>query len=256
MVDLLNSIIAVLGAYVAGVIAALTGIGGGVVMVPVFNIIVGLPFQLAVAMSLLAIVANATISSTRYIDAGLVDNRRAPLYSAGAVAGGFAGGRAALLVDEGVLAAAFSALVFYTSVRLVLQRRGGPGPSSVERRPSMIRGLTVGFVAGVLAGLLGVGGGIVMIPVMINLEGMEVKRVVATSSFVTAISASAALSTKLELLQEAWYAPLVALAAAAGSFTGSRLLLRIPRHTVALVLSAVLALVGVRMLLRSLGVGF
>ena len=254
MVDALHSIIAMAGAYVAGLIAALTGIGGGVVMVPVFNVLVGMPFQAAVAMSLLAIVANATISSTRYIDAGLVDNRRAPLYSAGAVVGGFVGGKIAALVNERLLALAFSLLVFYTSARLLLQRARGPAGVAGERGPSLPRGLVVGFTAGILAGLLGVGGGIVLIPVMVNLEGMEVKRVVATSSFVTAVSASAALSTKLAVLEGAWYAPIVALAAAGGSYTGSRMLVRIPRSRVAVVLSIVLVVVGARMLLRSLGV--
>ncbi len=250
--EALDAAAALLGAYVAGVVAALTGIGGGVIMVPLFSMVVGLSLRVAGALSLLAIVANATISSTRYMRRGLVDDARAPLYSVGVVLGGVAGGVASEYVDERVLALVFSALLFYTSIRLA-GFLGGRGRGGSEAPPSLARSLGVGGLGGVVAGLLGIGGGAVMVPLMINLERMPLRRVIATSSFLTAVAASAALSARLTQLSGLWYAPIVAVASSAGSYTGSSLMPRLPRRILALILAIVLAAVGVRMALRALG---
>lgn len=249
--DAMEAAVALLGAYIAGVVAALTGIGGGVIMVPLFSMAVGLPLRVAGALSLLAIAANATISSTRYMRQGLVDDARAPLYSVGVVLGGVAGGVASGYVDERLLALVFSALLFYTSIRLA-GFLGGRG-SGRGAPPSLVRSLSVGGLGGVVAGLLGIGGGAVMVPLMINLEGMPLRRVIATSSFLTAVAASAALSARLTQLSGLWYAPVVAVAASAGSYTGSSLMPRLPRRILALILAVVLSAVGVRMALKALG---
>ncbi|GAB6148375.1 sulfite exporter TauE/SafE family protein [Stetteria hydrogenophila] len=250
--NVVGAILAIVGAYGTGVVAALTGIGGGVILVPYLSLVLGLPLKVAGAVSLLSMVSITTVASARYLVYRFVDNVRTPIYALGAIIGGVLGGAAASRAGERFLAAVLSVILFYSSLHMLGFREEEGARREAPFRPLV--SLSISIVRGVIPGLLGIGGGSVVAPLLLFVEGLPIRVAVASNSFVTAVASSAALSVRLPQLEGLWYAPLVALAASAGSYTGSIFMPRIPARHLAVLLAVILLIVSGVLMLKALGV--
>jgi uncharacterized membrane protein YfcA len=161
---------AILGA-VAGAMAGLFGVGGGIVIVPALTMLLKMPRRLAHGTSLAAVLPVAASGLVGYWTGGEVDWAAAALLTVGAVAGALIGTRLLHVVPVRALAFGFAALLVVTAVELFLEAGHGDGRGDLT--VAMVIGLlALGLFSGVLAGLLGVGGGVVMVPGMIILFGM------------------------------------------------------------------------------------
>jgi uncharacterized protein len=161
---------AALGA-VAGGMAGLFGVGGGIIIVPALTMVLKLPRRLAHGTSLAAVLPVAASGLVGYWTGGKVDWAVAGLLTAGAVVGAVLGTRLLRTVPLRVLAYGFATLLVITAVELFLNSAGGDGRSDLTL-PMALGLLALGLFSGVLAGLLGVGGGVVMVPGMILLFHM------------------------------------------------------------------------------------
>ena len=247
------SIWVVIAPALAGFIAALTGLGGGVVMVPALSILAGLDIGDAIGLSLAAIAVNASISGARYIEQGLVYYDRVAIYASLSIPGAYIGGFVATRVSPRLLEAAFAVFLFYVSITIIRKR-----DSSITQQETIEGGVNRAYSsaaalgAGFLSGLLGIGGGTVIMPLLTLAERMDIKRAVATSTVIVAITASSGFAA------HALYVPygfvgLVALSAAVGSFIGSLIMIGVKRSYLRLLLAATLLLAAVRMFLRAMG---
>jgi len=239
-----------IAAAFAGLLAALTGLGGGVVMVPVLTILIGMDITRAIGLSLAAIAVNASISGSRYLDRGLVDVDRAAIYASLAVPAAYIGGSIAWRVDSGVLTLLFALFLVYVSYSMAMNSgrvtesadatlKGG---GSHEAKP-----LVLAVLAGLLSGLLGIGGGTVIMPLLTVVEGVEPRIAVATSTVVVAITASAGFAAHITEIN-AVYAGFMSIAAACGSYAGSKVMIRMESRRLRLLISATLAVVALRMM--------
>lgn len=176
---------------VAGVLGALLGLGGGVVVVPALELlgprVFGreLPIQEAVAASQVGVLSVAVASSASYLGRGLVRVRTAYLLSPYTVFGGIAGSVLGLLLPQRVVALVFALLLAYTGVEL-LRGLSRAEPEAVEPSRWALPG--AGF-AGVMSGLLGIGGGTVQVPVLNLLAGLPFRAAIATSTFMMGLTA-------------------------------------------------------------------
>lgn len=151
---------------IGGAASGLLGIGGGVVMVPLLVLMLGLTQQEAHGTSLAILIFTAIAAAIVYRAAGPLDLRLAALLAAGAVAGAPLGARVAGRWSDDRLRRAFGALLVVVAIRLLLVRLdGGEGsvPGGLAGAALMI---AVGFVVGWLSGLLGVGGGTILVPIL------------------------------------------------------------------------------------------
>lgn len=181
---------------VAGLLSGLFGVGGGIVMVPLLVAWCALDQRRAGATSLLAIVPIAAASAVGYAVEANVDLGAGGLMLVGAVVGGQAGARLLPRTPIPTLQLWFGILSLATALRLVL----GGSAAAAESGPVGQSGLlgdvllvAVGAAAGMLAGLLGVGGGIIMVPGLVILAGSDADTARGTSLLVivaTAITAS------------------------------------------------------------------
>jgi uncharacterized protein len=171
---------AVVVGVVAGFLSGLFGVGGGILMVPALVLVMHLDQRLAHGTSLAAVVPIALSSTVTYAIAGEVDWTVALLLAAGAVAGAVVGTSILQRLPHVVLGVAFAALLLATSARMLLDHSdaAGRGGLSIAGGIALV---AIGLVTGVLSGLLGVGGGIVMVPVMVVAFGMGAASAKGTS---------------------------------------------------------------------------
>lgn len=163
--------LALVGA-VGGLLSGAFGVGGGIVMVPLLIWLAGFDQRHAAATSLVAIVPTAIAGSASYLAQGEVNLIAGALVAAGGIAGSILGTRLLKRLPLGWLRWLFIALLIIVAVQTVLEppSRGG----ALELTPWTIVGLVVlGIVMGVAAGLFGIGGGVIAVPVLIAVFGMS-----------------------------------------------------------------------------------
>lgn len=187
-----------------GLVSGLVGIGGGVLIVPFLYFFYDHPelFGVAVAPELTVVMAHATSlfviapTSVRgafaFHKARLVEWRAVwPIGLASTLAAA-AGVRLAVELPPELLKLAFGVLLILSGLRLVRRRRGtGEGQMRRPLHLSLPVTLLVGTAMGLFSALMGVGGGIVGIPLLISVVGLEIRRVAATSIGIITITATA-----------------------------------------------------------------
>jgi uncharacterized protein len=219
----------------AGALSALLGIGGAVITTPAIRLLGASPI-LAVGSTVPAILPGAISGSLRYAREGMVDW---PL----ALGTGMSGALFALLgawtsqfVEGGLLMVFTAVLMLWSGIAVI---RGGRATRAVAAgegaeddevggdRPSMPVVLAVGASSGFVAGLLGVGGGIVLVPALTGPLGVPMKRAVASSLVAVAIFSVPALITHASLGHIDWrYALPLMIGVVPGARLGARITLR------------------------------
>jgi uncharacterized membrane protein YfcA len=176
---------------VAGFLSGLFGVGGGILIVPGLVLLAGMPQRLAHGTSLAAVLPISVASLITYVIHDNVDWAAALWLSIGAVAGAVLGTTLLHILPHRTLGLLFVAVLLASAARLFFS-------PDADGRSSLTVALAVGFLAlglatGILAGLLGVGGGIVMVPAMILLFGIT--PVVAKGTSLAVIIPTAVMGT-------------------------------------------------------------
>ncbi len=244
----------------AGILGALLGLGGGIFLVPALTLLFDLPIHIAVGTSLVGVIATsagvaAIAPRGRGADVSLA-LRLEVLTAAGAIAGGFLAG----VLSTQALSILFSLVVFFTAGYLFYkarQRRDASAPERLFYSDYHLHhwpaGMAVSSLAGMVSGLLGVGGGFIKVPVMYAIMGAPLGVATATSNFMVGITAAASVFV--------YYGrgdihPLIVIPTALGVFAGAMLGVYIlPRLRVAwlrLGLIGLLVIMGIQMLVRGL----
>ncbi|HLF16236.1 MAG TPA: sulfite exporter TauE/SafE family protein, partial [Candidatus Thermoplasmatota archaeon] len=201
----------------AGAVSSLLGVGGGLVMVPVLHYAVGVEWHEATALSLAAIAVQSPTGVLQHARRGAVSWPLAVPLAAGGLAGVFLGAWAEPRLGVPLLKGAFALLMLFAAYRLLSTPRPhrlrplGPAPL-----------LLLGAAAGVVAKLLGIGGGLLTVPVL-ALLGTAVH--VAVGSSLVAVFTNAAVATGVNLadgLSSWWLAIPLALGGLAGVPLGAR----------------------------------
>lgn len=154
----------------AGFLSGMFGVGGGILIVPGLVILAKMDQRLAHGTSLAAVLPIAFSSFFTYLSQDHVDWPVALWLAVGAIAGALLGTKLLHVLPHRTLALGFSGMLLVTAARLFMGS-SGTGRSAVDA--AMVAGLLlVGLATGTLAGLLGVGGGVVMVPAMMVLFGI------------------------------------------------------------------------------------
>jgi uncharacterized membrane protein YfcA len=151
---------------IGGAASGLLGIGGGVVMVPLLVNWVALDQRTAHGTSLAILVFTATAAAAVYLLEGPVDVRLALILALGAVFGARLGAQATARMTGLTLKRAFGALLVLVALRLAFTLPGEANASVPAGWPGVALELAIGFVVGWLSGLLGVGGGTILVPIL------------------------------------------------------------------------------------------
>ncbi|NBX70394.1 MAG: sulfite exporter TauE/SafE family protein [Actinobacteria bacterium] len=171
---------------IAGLMAGLFGIGGGFVMVPLFVLWLGMAQKRAHATSLLSVAFIGVAALLGYVNLGQIDWLAAALVTIGAVCGIFLGVRLLSKVSERTLSLIFALVLLAAALRLLFSSTPTQIFHGILAQMLLV---IIGFFSGTLAGLLGVGGGIVIIPALIICSGIQPEVARGTSLVVIVVTA-------------------------------------------------------------------
>jgi len=257
-------LLVVLG-FFAGVLGALTGIGGGVLLTPILALHFGIPIRQAIGTSLVAVITTSAASSSVHLQRHTTDIRLGMTLE---LATAFGAAVMAYLVgyfNRNFLEGLFAAFLLYSAI-MILSRGGKVKPEEEwcpaangevvippyepQRYPL---GLGASLVAGALSGLLGIGGGPIKVPVMYIFMNVPLMVATATSNFMIGVTATASAIVYYRrgdiLVQAA--APL-AVGVFLGSLLGARMAPRVHRKYVVYLLVAIMFYLSAHLLLHLL----
>jgi uncharacterized membrane protein YfcA len=257
----------------AGIVGTLLGLGGGVFLVPFLVLVLGVPMRLAVGISLTTVIATSSAVSATRAGRSLINLRLGMLLEVATAAGGVAGGVVAAMLPAATLQRLFGLVATLSALSMLarLERRnvmldpganpgrlGGryyeeeSGTTVTYRVRRVPLGMAASFVAGSVSSLLGVGGGIVKVPVLNAWCGVPLRAAAATSAFmigVTATSGAVIYYGRGEIVP--WMAAAAILGVLSGSRTGVRLAARARAKWLKLLLAALLIAVASLMFARA-----
>jgi uncharacterized membrane protein YfcA len=264
-----TELLLVIGGLVAGAFGALLGLGGGILLVPLLTLGFGVSLPAAVGTSLISVIATSTGGAAVNVRAGRADVRLGIRLAGGTVVGAFTGAVLAGFLPERLLAGLFAVLLVYTSVAMLRGLRVGAagrdeasvdptvpdGPESPGYRTRRVPWAIGGsFVAGTVSSLLGIGGGVVTVPLVHLLMRAPMRVAVATSNYIIGITGAAGAYAYLFRgdVDPRQAAPVV-LGVVVGAAAGARLGSRLRSNWLVAIFAAVLAYVALQMALRALG---
>jgi uncharacterized membrane protein YfcA len=163
----------------AGVLSGMFGVGGGIVMTPGLQLGLGLAPITALATPLPVILPTALTGAWRYRKSGEVDVHAALWMVLTGLPASALGAELTALVDTHLLLVITAALLCWQALTVLLGR--APDDPRSGGRGSPVAFAAIGFAAGFVSGLLGIGGGIVMVPLMVGWLAMPLKRALGTS---------------------------------------------------------------------------
>lgn len=224
---------------VAGILSALLGIGGAVVTTPAVRLLGATPIE-AVGSTVPAILPGAISGSIRYARDGLVEWRLALGLGVSGTVFALGGAWLSDVVGGRPLMVLTAALMLWSGISVVrgtdrpgADRSGTDEPLEVGSGPPVWSIVLVGAASGFVAGLLGVGGGIVMVPAMTGPLHVPMKRAVASSLVAVAIFSVPALVTHVLLGHVDWRFALPLMAGVVpGAQIGARMTIGAAEHRV------------------------
>jgi len=271
---LLFSVLLIAFSVLAGMLGALTGLGGGIVVIPVLVLLFHIDIHYAMGASLISVITTSSGTAAAYLYNGYINLRIGMFLEVAAVIGAFVGALLIAVVSKTFLTIVFSIVLFF-SAYLTIKRHeeaeqyhdshplavalklDGTYPTLHGTDHYHVQNAPLGFLlmgcAGCLSGLLGIGSGILKVLAMDQALRIPYKVATTTSNFMIGITAAVSAGI---YFTHGYIIPSVAfpvmLGVVVGSFIGAKLLSSIGTRTLRVIFSIAISLVGLQMLINAL----
>jgi uncharacterized membrane protein YfcA len=275
-------------AIFAGFLGALFGIGGGIIIVPFLTAFLGIPIHEAIAISIVSVIATSNAGGSSYVEQRITNIELAMFLEVATTAGALVGSFIALLLQSWQLFLIFVALLAYVAFASFKTRSSDEAriasgdfartkqdrlarflnlsgtyydvtekkdvPYAVTRAPE---GSLISSLAGVVSGLLGVGGGIIKVAAMNIFMNVPMKAAVATSKFMIGVTAAtAALLFFVAGLVDPYVIAPVALGTTLGATVGTWIMPRVKSSALKAAFGFLVIYLAYTMLAQGLALGF
>ena len=263
----------------AGMLGALVGLGGGVLIVPLLTLGFNLDIRLAIGASIVCVIATSSGAGAALLRDRITNYRIGTFLEVATTVGAITGASIAPHLPVRALSILFG-VILLGSIAPTLKKLGGESTAPTHDDPIAARlrlsgaypdrqlgrdvtykvtgsplGLALMYIAGVVSGLLGIGSGALKVLAMDTAMRLPIKVSTATSNYMIGVTAAASAGIYFwrgDVLP--MVAAPVALGVLSGALLGARFLVRFRGSTVRIVFIAALSLVAVQMLLRGVGV--
>jgi uncharacterized protein len=267
------------GALFAGFIGSLTGLGGGVIIVPLLTIGFGVDIRYAIGTSLISVIATSSGAASAYVKEGILNIRIGMLLEIATTLGAIAGAAIAVFAPTHAIAVIFGFVLLYSAIVSFQKRKEELDTENLsEKRPDRIvellkakgtypaanglknyalqhlgGGFTVMSLAGILSGLLGIGSGALKVIAMDSIMKIPFKVSTSTSNFMIGVTAAASAGI---YLNRGYIDPVLSMPVMVGvligSLVGARFLIRSRTKSIRIIFAIVVTLLAFEMIYNGL----
>jgi len=262
------TILVIIGSVSAGMLGALTGLGGGMVIVPMLTLLFHVDLRYAIGASLVSVIATSSGAAAAYVKEGYTNVRVGMLLEIATTLGALGGAYLAGRIGTGAIAVIFAVVLLYyayRSTKPLTEHVSAENDDPLSRRLRLastyptahglqrygVQNVPAGFglmaLAGVLSGLLGIGSGALKVLAMDQLMHLPFKVSTTTSNFMIGVTAAASAGI---YLSRGYIDPALALPVMLGVLAGALVGARILAHANARVLRRIFAVVIVALALE------
>lgn len=270
MTVLLFTIILLLGAYAAGLLGSLTGLGGGVVVIPLLTLVFHVDFHYAIGAALIASISTSSGSASAYVKEGMTNIRLGMFLEIATTIGAVGGALIALWTPTNAIAIIYGVVLIFTAVmqqRRITDHEGVVGSRLAQKlklfgtypakdgsvKSYQLTNVFGGFFtmisAGVLSGLLGIGSGVLKVVAMDCFMKVPFKVSTTTSNFMIGVTA---VTSAVVYLQRGYIEPGIAfpvmIGVIFGAITGAKLLKRMKVKVLKRIFAVAILLVAIDMI--------
>jgi len=232
------TVILLFGSYFAGLLGSLTGLGGGVVIIPLLTLLLHVDIHYAIGASLVSVIATSSGSAAAYVKEGITNIRLGMFLEIATTAGAFTGAILAIYVSAPFIAVLFGVILIFSAivslrdkVEMITKQKtflaqklklGGTYPLNDELVEYGVSNIGGGFFmmlfAGIISGLLGIGSGALKVIAMDGVMRIPFKVSTTTSNFMIGVTAAA---SAVVYLQRGYIHPGLAMPVVIGVLLGA-----------------------------------
>lgn len=257
-------------ATVAGLVGSLTGLGGGVVLIPLLTLVFKIDIHYAIGTSLISVIATSSGAAAAYVKEGITNIRLGMFLEMATTIGAIAGAVLATYVSTSLIAIIFGIILIISAIASFIQQEeriisepGGKFSNKLKLNNSFptangtqhytVKNVAGGFfmmnVAGIISGLLGIGSGALKVIAMDKIMRIPFKVSTTTSNFMIGVTAaaSAGIYLKRGYIDPGLSMPVV-LGVLLGAFIGSKILSRAKTKTLKIFFAIIIFILAIEMI--------
>ena len=271
---ILFTAILLVGAFAAGLVGSLTGLGGGVIIIPLLTLGLGVDIHYAIGASIVSVIATSSGSAAAYVKEGITNIRIGMFLEIATTLGAIGGAVIAVYLNPSFIAIVFGIILIFSAAMMVLKKKNqsenyktsklaeyfklnGSYPLDGEVKPYKVRRVVGGFFmmlfAGTLSGLLGIGSGALKVIAMDNIMSMPFKVSTTTSNFMIGVTAAASAVVYLHRGQiDPGIAMPVCIGVLIGATLGSKILMKTKTDKLKIIFAVVVLFLAIQMIYNGL----
>ncbi|CAM3413346.1 sulfite exporter TauE/SafE family protein [Elizabethkingia occulta] len=273
MTILVFTLILLVGAYMAGFLGSLTGLGGGVIIIPLLTLVFHVDIRYAIGAALLASIATSSGAASAYVKEGITNIRLGMFLEIATTIGAVVGAFIAIYMPTNAIAVIFGMVLIFSAAMTVRKKHetkltkgsqlseklklNSTYPVNGEKVSYQLTNVAGGFslmtLAGVLSGLLGIGSGSLKVLAMDSTMKIPFKVSTTTSNFMIGVTAAA---SAVVYLQRGYMDPGIAfpvvLGVLAGALTGAKILPKINPRLLRIIFAVAITAVAIEMIINGI----
>ncbi|MCL1034915.1 sulfite exporter TauE/SafE family protein [Elizabethkingia anophelis] len=273
MTILVFTLILLVGAYIAGFLGSLTGLGGGVIIIPLLTLVFHVDIRYAIGAALLASIATSSGAASAYVKEGITNIRLGMFLEIATTIGAVIGAFIAIYMPTNAIAVIFGVVLIFSAAMTVRKKHeakltkgsklseklklNSTYPVNGEKVSYQLTNVAGGFslmtLAGVLSGLLGIGSGSLKVLAMDSTMKIPFKVSTTTSNFMIGVTAAA---SAVVYLQRGYMDPGIAfpvvLGVLAGALTGAKILPKINPKILRIIFAVAITAVAIEMIINGI----
>ncbi len=277
MLDLNNYLLTLLiyiGSLLAGLLGSLTGLGGGVIVVPMLTVLFGVDIHLAAGASLISVIATSSGAASAYVKEGYSNIRIGMFLEIATTVGAVIGAYLAGIVSVKAISVVFAAILVYSAISSLFFKKEDGNPAEENKYAGILKlngsypaldgkkyysarnvpaGFALSSLAGIMSGLLGIGGGAIKVIAMDRIMKIPFKVSTTTSNFMIGVTAAASAGIYLKngYIHASLVMP-VMLGVLTGAFTGAKILTFTSSKRLKIIFSVIILVMAYEMLKNGL----
>jgi uncharacterized membrane protein YfcA len=271
---LLFTLVILLGAFLAGLVGSLTGLGGGVIIIPLLTLVLGVDIHYAIGASIVSVIATSSGSAAAYVKEGITNIRIGMFLEIATTISAIFGAVITVYINPNYISVIFGAILLFSAAMMLRKKvdhsdtdtsgklakffkLNGSYPTPTGEQPYAVHNVAGGFlmmaVAGVASGLLGIGSGALKVLAMDNIMRIPFKVSTTTSNFMMGVTAAASAVVYLHRGQiDPGIAMPVCLGVLIGARAGSKILIKSKPEKLKVLFASVVTFLALQMIYNGL----